>query len=487
MNMSIELAAVTARIADDVELMDINLWSTGNQHWAVIGANGSGKSAFGQLLCGRLQILSGSATLPRKSASVSFEEVTSILDHEHYLDNSNYCGGYDPGTATRDFIAVADPLRLKRLQALEEQFQLTPLLDRGIKFLSTGEMRKALICRALIDEPELLVLDEPFDGLDRDSCAVLRELITQIVHSGIQLVLLLNRYDEIHPDITHIARLDRCRLVASGSKTEMLAELEKQRHNQIPATILKHYRPRQQAAETDRQQQPIIEMRDVNVVYREKAILDRFDWRVMPDEHWMISGPNGAGKTTLLNLITGANSQAYANYIHLFGRRKGSGESVWEIKARIGHVSTAFQRDYRVGGSVLSVIVSGFFDSIGVYQAPNRKQRELALAWLDHLHLAHLAGKPFRALSFGEQRLILLARAMVKGPQLLILDEPCQGLDETNRNMILELIQQIGASGLSQLLYVTHHPEDDIPCINRHLQFIPSGTMGGYAGVVTQY
>jgi molybdate transport system ATP-binding protein len=205
----------------------------------------------------------------------------------------------------------------------------------------------------------------------------------------------------------------------------------------------------------------------------------------MPDENWMISGANGSGKTTLLNLITGDNTQAYRNGIVLFGQQKGSGESIWDIKRRIGHISTAFQRNYRVGGRVINVVLSGFYDSIGLYATPTRKQQQQAQRWLQLIKLEHKAGAPFQRLSFGEQRLVLLARAMIKTPELLILDEPCQGLDEDNRRAILQAIDQIGTRRLSQILYVTHHPEDELSCINRHLKLMPCQT-GGSKAVVEQ-
>ncbi len=470
----IDLRRVTARIAGKTCLHDVSLRLNPGENWVVLGGNGSGKTSLGQLLCGRLELLSGTAVLPRQGASVTFEDVTEILNAERYRDESDSRGGYDPGTSARAFILAGRNERRKTLAELEEKFQLRAFLNRGIKFLSTGEMRKALICRELLKAPELLVLDEPFDGLDQASCELLQQTIRAIGKDGTTVILLLNRLTEIPAQTTHLAIIDNLSIVAAGPVRTLLPKLKTTARGRfqfvsggldIPRTRLPAPEKREVAA--------VIEMRDVTVRYGGNRVLAHFDWTVLSNEHWMISGPNGAGKTTLLNLITGDNPQAYANDIKLFGRRKGSGESIWEIKQRIGQVSTSFQRDYRVGGKTIDVVLSGYYDSIGLYRRVNPDQRQTALEWLQAIHLEHKADTAYQKLSFGEQRLVLLARAMIKSPELLILDEPCQGLDETNRMMILQLIDHIGSNHRSQLLYVTHHPEDELGCINRHLVLPP--------------
>lgn len=477
---AITLEQITARIHDKLCLDDINLSLRPEQNWAIVGPNGSGKSALGRLLCGQLEILSGTAGLPKSSAYVSFERVTEILNLERYNDDSNSCGGADPGTRVRDFILAGQLEKSNQLEQLADPFQLRPLLDRGLKYLSTGEMRKSLICRALCHEPELLVLDEPFDGLDSNSRQVLEHLIDRLLTSGTRVLLLLNRLAELPAAISHIAYLENCRLALTGPRQEVLANTALSR--------LLHYRSELplQLPEADHSQspllspteRPLVRMRNVRVSYNHQPVLNGLNWTVAPGEHWKIVGPNGSGKTTLLELISGDNPQAYANDIELFGRPKGSGESVWEIKRRIGLVSTALQRNYRVGGSCLAVIVSGFFDSIGVYQRPNKEQIEQARQWFTLLKLGKPGSSAFRELSFGEQRLVLLARAMVKHPQLLILDEPCQGLDELNRAMVLQLIDHIGTHWPTQLLYVTHQADDQIPSIHRQLELVPAAEGG---------
>ena len=187
-------------------------------------------------------------------------------------------------------------------------------------------------------------------------------------------------------------------------------------------------------------------------------MFEDLDWTISPGEHWQVTGPNGSGKTCLLSLITGDHPQCYVNDIKVFGFQRGNGESIWQIKQHIGYISTALQWEYRVSTSVRNAIVSGFFDSIGLYSKASDAQKAIADQWLDVLGMRDMADAPFTGLSFGEQRLVLIARAMVKHPPLLILDEPCLGLDEMNRQLVLALIERICRS--SCLLYTSPSPRD---------------------------
>jgi molybdate transport system ATP-binding protein len=479
---------VTAIINKTACLEGITLQINPDEHWAIVGANGSGKSSLGRLLCDGLEVVSGSYHTAAKSGFVSFEKVNEILDLERYHDDSDFIGFVDPGTRVAQFIVGTDggPAQEEKLAVLSRQLDFTGILDRGLKFLSTGEMRKVVICKALMQDPELLVLDEPFDGLDQKSCQVLKDLVASCAEKGIRIILLLNRFSEIVPETTHIAYINDCRIIMAGPKDELLESEALLRFHAF------HYTLPSQLPEIDSAsvipplapEVPLITMKNVSVHYGDKSVLTQFDWTVAPGQHWRISGPNGAGKSTLLSLVSGDNSQAYANDISLFGIKRGSGESVWDIKKRIGLVSTSLQQDYRVGVTVRIVVISGFFDSIGVYNQFSKRQQEIALDWLVMLHMEKHLDTPFRNLSYGEQRLVLLARAMVKQPNLLILDEPCQGLDDINREMVLKLIDHLGKTGSTQILYVTHHQEDHLPCITNSLELVPA-VGGGYTSSIS--
>jgi molybdate transport system ATP-binding protein len=472
----IELHDVTAVINEKKRLEGVTLKIAAGEQWAIVGANGSGKSSFGKLLSNGLKVVSGRSRIPERTGFVSFEKINDILEIERYNDDSDFLDYLDPGTSARKFILADGNGDEARLHDLAARIGFSHILERGIKFLSTGEMRKVLICRALLQEPELLVLDEPFDGLDAASSAELKSLISGCVKKGIGVILLLNRFSEIVPEITHVAYVKDCKILVSGAKEELLQSEALLRFHSF------HYTLPSQLPELDATSVisplpagiPLIVMNEVQVSYGGKSVLNKLSWTVKPGEHWKISGPNGSGKSTLLSLVSGDNPQAYANDIHLFGIKKGSGESVWDIKKRIGMVSTSLQQDYRVGVTAKIAVISGFFDSIGVYGDYTKKQQQIALEWLEMLQMEKLADASFRNLSYGEQRMILLARAMVKQPDLLILDEPCQGLDDINREMVLKLIDHLGKTGKTQLLYVTHHPEDLIPCITNSMELVPA-------------
>ena len=295
-----------------------------------------------------------------------------------------------------------------------------------------------------------------------------------------------HRFEELVPEIEHVLCLKSGKIFAQGFRSKVMsmenldrlyAEDERVGNLRVNTenTEEKFERliPQKVPESTAKNKKPpsIILMRDVNVRYGENVVLEKFNWSVYQGENWKIIGPNGAGKSTLLSLISGDNLQAYSNQIYLFGKRRGTGESVWDIKQRIGMVSPEFQVRYRESISVLNVVLSGFFDTIGFYQTASETQKKIALNWMEFLEINELAEQDYTRLSYGQQRLILIARAMVKSPPLLILDEPCQGLDRTNRNRVLELIEHICLDSATQILYVTHIKTDQLNCLRHELRF----------------
>jgi molybdate transport system ATP-binding protein len=223
----------------------------------------------------------------------------------------------------------------------------------------------------------------------------------------------------------------------------------------------------------------LVSMKNVTIKYEETMVLDNVSWTMRTGENWVILGPNGCGKTTLLNLITGDNLQAYANEIYLFGKRRGSGESIWDIKRRTGIISSDLQIRYRKPITAFEVVLSGFFDSVGLYRDFTREQKETAEQWMEVLGIADKSDRIFNQLSYGEQRMQLLARSMVKTPPILIMDEPCQGLDRTNRQRILAAIEIVGHQSKTNIIYVTHYPHEIPACMTHMLQF-EKGQTGRY-------
>ncbi|MHC0023024.1 molybdate ABC transporter ATP-binding protein ModF [Enterobacter vonholyi] len=477
---SLHISQGTFRLSDTRTLTIADLTIRAGESWAFVGTNGSGKSALARALAGELNLLKGEYQSDfTRLTRLSFEQLQKLVSDEWQRNNTDLLspGEDDTGRTTAEIIQdeVKDPARCQRLA---EQFGITPLLNRRFKYLSTGETRKTLLCQALMSQPELLILDEPFDGLDVQSRAQLASLLASLNQQGYTLVLVLNRFDEIPEFIQHAGVLADCNLTETGEKTALLKQalIAQLAHSEQLDGITLPEPDAPSARHALDPHQPRIVLRDGVVSYDDRPILNRLSWTVNPGEHWQIVGPNGAGKSTLLSLITGDHPQGYSNDLTLFGRRRGSGETIWDIKKHIGYVSSSLHLDYRVSTTVRNVILSGYFDSIGIYQAVSDKQHKLAQQWLDILGMDNrVADAPFHSLSWGQQRLALIVRALVKHPTLLILDEPLQGLDPLNRQLIRRFVDVLISEGETQLLFVSHHAEDAPACITHRLEFVPDG------------
>lgn len=447
---------------------------------AFVGRNGSGKSILAKALAGDQTILSGKVINRFKSiAHISFEYLQKIIDDEWKRNNTDMLSDKedDTGLTTSEIIQEynQDPTLCENLAL---QFGIAHLLNRRFKYLSTGETRKTLICRTLMSKPELLILDEPFDGLDVASRANLAEILSLLSKQNITIVMVLNRFNEIPLFVKYIGLLANCQLLKYGTKDTILDDVAvKQLANLEHLSNFTLPDPDEISVPLPNDLDRII-LNNGFVQYDGKAIINGLSWQVRANENWQIIGPNGAGKSTLLSLITGDHPQGYSNDLTLFGRRRGSGETIWDIKRHIGYVSSSFHLDYRISLSVENVLASGYFDSIGLYQAPSDKQLKLVKQWLQLLDLTELAEKPFQSLSWGLQRLVLIARALVKHPTLLILDEPLQGLDYLNRELVKSWIDNLIDRGNTQLLFVSHHTEDAPKCITHRLTFVPNEPVG---------
>jgi len=455
------------------QLHDISWTIAAGEHWLITGANGSGKSALAAVLAGEGSRLSGTRSgsvpgSPERVTLVSYERQAELIEAERRKDDADIMDVISEGTPVAEIIdAVSQDDELA--QELIETLGLRPLMRRAFRKLSTGETRKVMLIRALTSRPELLVLDEPFDGLDHDSHAWLQGHL-QTLAKTIPMVIVANRFDECPDFITHIAYVDDGRLLheVARDNERAVAELMQLLHLKTtdlevpaadPATKLSPLNPKD----------PLVRLTAATIRYEDNTVFEDLDWTIEANQHWQVSGPNGSGKTCLLSLITGDHPQCYVNDIMVFGFQRGSGESIWQIKQYIGYVSTALQWEYRVGTGLRNVIISGFYDSIGLYSKSTDAEKTIADQWLALLGLSDRADEPFNRLSFGDQRLVLIARAMVKHPPLLILDEPCLGLDDVNRQLVLALIERICATSETTVLYVNHRAEDRIRGIDNHL------------------
>ncbi len=478
-----KLENVTLRVRDTLILPNTSWQIDKGQHWAILGPNGAGKTSLVKALVGDVPAVKGTIRAlddpanPLRAEYVSFEQHQRLIAREDQRDEfRSFSGDLDRITTVREILLEGDgqPSGLGAdIAAAVAALKIQHLLGRGIRALSTGEMRKIQIARALQKLPEIMILDEPFDGLDEASRRDLAQIIDGLMDETRTVILVTHREREILPKISHVLAVRDGEVLFQGSRSEVLTPSQMERlyafdfaaSFSIPAG---EDRTEPAAGSLSR---TLVCMQHVTVQYGATTALDDVSWTMKHGENWAILGPNGSGKTTLLNLITADNPQAYANRIYLFGRRRGSGESIWDIKQRIGTVSSEFQIRYRKPIAAFEVVLSGFFDSIGLYRHASARQKQTAEQWMAVLGIAHKSDKTFNQLSYGEQRMVLLARSMVKMPLILILDEPCQGLDRTNRQRILDAIDVIGRHSGTHILYVTHYPDEIPACITHLLQF----------------
>ncbi|MCO8050303.1 MULTISPECIES: molybdate ABC transporter ATP-binding protein ModF [Proteus] len=480
----LQLNKTQFRLSDKLCLQIDNLVINEGDSWAFVGSNGSGKTALANALCQEGILLSGEfINTFSRPISLSFEKLQKMIEEEWRRNNTDLLSEGEEDTG----LTVAQVIQMQvkdddRCFLLAKQFGIEYLLSRRFKYLSTGESRKVLLIQLLMNKPDLIILDEPFDGLDVDSRRALNELLTLLHQQNLTIILILNRFNDIPDFIQYAGLLINCELVANGEKEQVLSDsvIGQLSHSE---TLENLTLPEQDLPDAIPQLSPTLSpivLKNGVVSYNDKPVLHHLSWEVKPQQHWQIIGPNGAGKSTLLSLITGDHPQGYSNDLTLFGRKRGSGETIWEIKRHIGYVSNALHQSYRVSSTVKNVIISGFHDSIGIYQAITDKQLKLADEWLALMGLTNYANSPFHALSWGQQRLVLIVRALVKHPTLLILDEPLQGLDTTNRLLIQRFIDIMISHSNTQLLFVSHHQEDAPSCITHRLTFIKEGEIYRY-------
>ncbi|MBR7889163.1 molybdate ABC transporter ATP-binding protein ModF [Marinomonas sp. A79] len=469
MDSAIRLHNLTVNFDDRFALTDINWTLEPQQHWVITGTNGSGKSALAAVLAGVGKLEKGEVTgLPTSVGLVSFEAQAELIAKELKKDDADIMDVISLGTPVEEMIFddCADPALAR---SLVEKFGLTGLLDRAFRKLSTGETRKVMLIRALSSKPDLLILDEPFDGLDANTLAMLQAHLASIIDTT-PMVLVLNRFDEMPDFITHVAYMNAGTLPLTTDKQDDTAFNELYQLLHLKTTDLSvPDADASNALPALDPNQPLVKLNAATIKYGDTVIVDALDWTIEPREHWQLSGPNGSGKTGVLSLITGDHPQCYSNDIFVFGFQRGNGESIWQIKQFIGYVSTSLQWEYRVSTSCRNVIISGFYDSIGMYSKSTDNQKKIADQWLALLGMTDRADSPFNKLSYGDQRLLLIARAMVKHPPLLILDEPCLGLDDMNRQLVLALIEKICQGKTTTVLYVNHHAEDQIQGIQHYM------------------
>jgi molybdate transport system ATP-binding protein len=451
------------------------------EHWAVIGPNGSGKTVLINILTGKYALKSGRVVCsgdtgreqPVSSVikSVSFNDIYSLAD----LQNSYYQQRWNVGDR-QDYPLVGELFRNGTeapdwMTFLIHSFAIDGLLDKPINLLSSGELRKFLIVRSLLKKPKILIMDNPYIGLDKKSRNILNALFVKMSKlEGLQIVLVLSNVSDIPEMITHVLPLKDKTLYEAVSRKKFMQD--KDLHNALfPKPEKLDWDLLKEDEEITILFENALVFKNIHIHYGKQTILNALDWQVKRGEKWALLGENGSGKSTLLSLVAADNPQAYANDIILFDRKRGSGESIWDIKKHIGYISPEMHLYYRKNVSCLDIAGSGFFDTIGLYRQCTDGQKAEALLWMRLFGVEHLKDQSFLTVSSGEQRLVLLVRVFVKRPGLLILDEPLHGLDSSNKKRVRNIIENY-CTDRKSLIYVTHYEHEIPSVVNKRLRLV---------------
>lgn len=462
----------------------INLEINRGEQIAIVGDNAAGKSRLVEVLTGHYPLLLNEVQydFPPGSSRLVSENLKYISFRDSYGEQDGtyyYQQRWNQHDIPEDMPTVKESLP-RPLPGRGEWLKLfSPLLEglgeARIISLSSGELRKFQMAKALATNPRVLILDNPFIGLDAQTRKDFRDLLETLTReTGLLVILVLSKRDDIPDFITHVLPVEGLRLLPKMT----LAEYRRQ-YAAVPKPVLEDEvsrwiteLPVRDLSASDfypREGGEILRFRNVSIRYGERTILKPLDWTVCEGERWALSGRNGSGKSTLLSLVCADNPQAYACNIELFGHRRGTGESIWQIKRHIGYVSPEMHRAYLKDIPAVDVVASGLSDSVGLYVRPRPEQKQICLDWMRVFGVEALADRSFLQLSSGEQRLCLLARAFVKDPELLILDEPLHGLDDRNRCLVRQIIELFCKRPHKTLVMVTHYQEELPPCITHSL------------------
>ena len=496
---TIEIRNARARKPEWSMAEPVNFTLEEGEHIAIIGRNGSGKSMFVDMITGRHPAFPD-------MVEYGFDEPYNNLKHITFRDT--YGGDNDKtyflqqrwnqmeideetptvGSKLEEAFRLAGEDTAERRafqQHIYELFHLKDLLDKYIILLSSGELRKYKLAASLFTKPRVLIMENPFIGLDAQTRDQLKELLAMLAkEQGLQIILVLAKTDEIPDFITHIVEVRDRRVLEKVAIEKFRVESLEFRDESLKFRVesLEFRDDYSSATEglaskstinyklsTINSKPATINFNKVTIRYGERTILKDLDWTVNKGEHWSLSGDNGSGKSTLLSLVCADNPQSYACDISLFGHKRGSGESIWDIKKHIGYVSPEMHRSYKQNIPAIQIVASGLKDTIGLYVRPNDAEKEQCRKWLRVFGIGELAERKFMEMSSGEQRLVLLARAFVKEPDLLILDEPLHGLDDVNRRMVKDIVDRYCQNPAVTLIYVTHYQEELPRCIDHAL------------------
>lgn len=441
------------------------------ENWVVLGPNGAGKSLLIDILTEKYALhhsckiectneLGKSFSVREIVKYIAFKDIYNIIDRTDSYYQQRWNKGIEHNeTKVRDLLSDEE---YTDINSLSSCFDLNYLLDKGVSCLSSGELRKFFIIRSVLCKPQILILDNPYIGLDVESRKVLDVLFKEFISKGIRLILLLADPADVPSCISHILTVKDKEITGRYTYDQFMSD--NSAYLQLFDSKLVNFHD----VTYDITALPVnykhaAILKNITIKYDDRLILNNLNWEIKKGDKWALLGKNGTGKSTLLSLLCGDNPQAYANDITLFDKKRGTGESIWDIKKQIGYISPEMHLYYLKNVSCIDVVGSGLFDTVGLYRKCNEVQLTQAQKWMYLFGVEHLAHSSFLTVSTGEQRLVLLARTFVKNPNLIILDEPMHGLDVENKKQVKDIIEKFCDSSKT-LIFVTHY-SDEIPSI----------------------
>lgn len=439
-----------------------------NQHLAILGNAESGKTTLAKAIAGKMHFsgniftdfnnITGTHTrIELVEQRYSFKNLSGISEF-YYQQRFNSFDSSDAPTIFQELIKrISNSKQINNVNSVLEDLGIFHLKNVPLIQLSSGEHKRFQLAKALLTPPQLLLLDNPYTGLDILVRKKLEKILKDISEKGTQIILIPGTFP-IPELITHIGFLENKKMIFFDKKENFQSKYLS-KHQEEGIFFKKEVLPLSNA---DLQFETIVEMKNIHLNYGQHIIFKNLNWKINKGEKWLLKGPNGSGKSSLLSMITGDHPQAYSNQIYLFGKRRGTGESIWDIKQKTGYISPELDAYFDKNISCFDAIGSGYFDTIGLFKKLSITQYNNILQWLDFLQLSHVSKKPLHSISAGLQRMILLTRALVKNPPLLVLDEPCQGLDRRQSKQFVSLIDYICKDSGSTLIFVSHD-ESNIP------------------------
>ena len=458
------LIKLTDAVARDRELsldQPVNLSLEEGENIAIVGRNGSGKSLLVDMMTGKT-VAVGKMLQNCPIRYITFRDTYGAADKGYYIQQRWNTTEYDD---VRPVSAGLGNWQDNPFQKrLVELFGMEELLDKPLILLSSGELRKYQITRMLLQKPRVLIVDNPYIGLDAGTRAQLTRFFTELRSEGeVQIIVVMSLLDDIPEFVSHVVLVEDRRVVGKFTREEYLSRLNirvnEGEWDELDRKILAlPHSGRNYTGEH------VIDMKDVCIRYGDRTILKDVNWTVLRGQRWHLAGENGAGKSTLLSLVCADNPQAYACDIALFGMQRGCGESIWDIKKHIGYVSPEMHRSYIKNVPCVDIVSTGLHDKVGLFLKHKDSDLEAIRFWMEVFGVDRFMDSSFLELSSGEQRLVLLARAFVKDPELIILDEPLHGLDTYNKLKVKHIIETFCRREDKTLVMVTHY-DSELPPI----------------------